>query len=257
MCNSRCTSQTIGRVGRISKRKRAKIEGMTEEYLRNARTSTIANRRGIIKIPIVVHVVWNTEEQNISDEQIHSQIDALNRDFRKANPDISKVPPQWGDLTADSQIEFFLATMDPDDNPTTGITRTFTTVTLFDCEMNNVKSKTTGGADPWPTDKYLNLWVCPRLISDGDTGVLGYAQFPGAPPETDGVVIRYTEYGTMGTATSPYNLGRTATHEIGHWLNLYHIWGNEGSTCGDSDKVADTPNQEGPYREPSLSSYLV
>lgn len=221
-------------------RKRDEIETMTSEFISQARIQT---ERDIIKIPVVVHVVWNKEEQNISDAQIHSQIDVLNRDFRRTNPDITKVPPPWKDLAADARIEFHLAKKDPDGNPTTGITRTRTTKTSFSYEglKQPVKSKATGGADPWPSDRYLNIWVCQL-----GGGLLGYAQFPGGPPETDGVVILHTAFGTEGTAKkpgNPFNLGRTATHEIGHWLNLYHIWGDDNGGCSGSDEAADTPNQ--------------
>lgn len=94
--------------------------------------------------------------------------------------------------------------------------------------------------DAWPAEQYLNIWVCEL----GD--LLGYAQFPGGPLETDGVVVNYRAFGLGGTAEPPYHLGRTATHEVGHWLNLYHIWGDDGSGCGGTDEVDDTPNQAGP-----------
>jgi hypothetical protein len=103
-----------------------------------------------------------------------------------------------------------------------------------------VKKKAQGGADAWPSDRYLNVWVC--NLADG---LLGYAQFPGGPPTTDGVVILYTAFGTSGAAAAPFNLGRTATHEIGHWLNLRHIWGDR-SDCGGTDFATDTPNQQLP-----------
>ena len=106
---------------------------------------------------------------------------------------------------------------------------------------NPVKSAATGGANPWPADRYLNMWVC-QLSG----GLLGYAQFPGGPPETDGVVIRHSAFGTTGTAAPPFDSGRTTTHEIGHYLNLFHIWGDDGTGCNGTDEVADTPNQGGP-----------
>ena len=143
-------------------------------------------------------------------------------------------------MTADARIEFKLATTDPAGNPTTGITRTATATTAFS-DDDSVKSAATGGADAWPSDKYLNIWVCPL-----GGGLLGYAQFPGGPAATDGVVILHSAFGTSGTAAAPFNLGRTATHEIGHWLNLRHIWGDDGTGCSGSDFVADTPNQGGP-----------
>jgi hypothetical protein len=221
-------------------RNREQIENLALEYKRGLRA---VSRTGVVRIPVVVHVVWNTEDQNISDAQIQSQIDALNKDFRKLNPDISQVPDIWKDLTADLRIEFFLATKDPDGNPTSGITRTRTTKTSFGTE-DDVKFKARGGQDAWPADRYLNIWVCEL----GD-GLLGYAQFPGGPVKTDGVVILHTGFGTTGTAAAPFDKGRTATHEIGHWLNLKHIWGDDSwlpQKCSGSDEVDDTPNQAVP-----------
>jgi len=195
-----------------------------------------AAQTGITHIPVVVHVIWNTADENISDTQITSQITVLNRDFRKKNADLSTLPAVFAHLADDAQIEFALADTDPKGGATTGITRTHTKVTSFTYD-DAIKSAATGGTDAWPADKYLNLWVG-RLGG----GLLGYAQFPGGEPATDGVVILSTAFGTVGTAAAPFNLGRTATHEIGHWLNLNHIWGDENG-CVGTDKVADTPNQ--------------
>ncbi|PRT27458.1 zinc metalloprotease [Bacillus thuringiensis] len=217
------------------KNARVEIESMTKEYVNSAR---VQEERPVVKIPVVVHVVWNTEEQNISEEQVHSQIDVLNLDFRAANPDIANVPSVFKDSVSDARVEFFLATKDPNGNQTNGITRTHTTKQSFSYLDDPVKSQSTGGVNAWPADKYLNLWVC-KL----EDGLLGYAQFPGGPPKTDGVVIAYNYFGTTGTVTEPLHLGRTATHEIGHWLNLFHIGGDDGGACSGTDQVVDTPNQ--------------
>jgi len=197
-------------------------------------------RNGVTLIPVVVHVVYNNAAQNISDAQINSQIDVLNKDFRKLNSDVASVPGAFQPLVGDARIQFKLATTDPQGNPTTGITRTQTASASF-IDDDKVKSAATGGADAWDASKYLNLWVCPL-----GGGLLGYAQFPGGAPATDGVVILHSAFGTTGTAAAPFNLGRSATHEIGHWLNLRHIWGDDGTGCNGSDFVADTPNQAGP-----------
>jgi hypothetical protein len=199
-----------------------------------------------VTIPIVVHVVYRSEDQNISDAQIKSQIVALNKDYGAKNPDKSKTPAVWAGLVTDTGIQFLLATKGPDGKPTNGITRTQTDAASFSTN-DAVKSTATGGADAWPRDQYLNLWVC--TLSNG---LLGYAQFPGGPAETDGVVILNTAFGTVGTATAPFNLGRTATHEIGHWLNLRHIWGDT-EDCSGSDFVDDTPNAKLPnYGKPAF-----
>jgi len=199
-----------------------------------------AARPGVTRIPVVVHVVSNTAAQNISDAQIASQIDVLNRDFRRTNPDVSSTPAAFLPLATDSRVEFFLANVDPNGAPTNGITRRQTTVASFGSD-DAVKSQATGGTNAWPADRYLNIWVC-QLSG----GLLGYAQFPGGPAANDGVVILHSAFGTVGTAAPPFHLGRTATHEIGHWLNLNHIWGDDGTGCSGTDNVADTPNQGGP-----------
>jgi Pregnancy-associated plasma protein-A len=190
-------------------------------------------------IPVVVHVVFNAAVENISAAQINSQIAVLNKDYRSKNPDRSKVPAVWKGLVTDVNVQFELAKKDPAGKPTTGITRTQTTRTSFGSN-DSVKAAATGGADAWPTDKYLNIWVCTL-----GGGLLGYAQFPGGPSATDGVVILNTAFGAKGSATAPFNLGRSATHEIGHWLNLRHIWGDTDH-CEGTDFVADTPNAQQP-----------
>jgi len=200
----------------------------------------------VITIPVVVHVVWNTASENLSTAQIQSQIDVLNEDFRRTNPDASNTLAQFQGVAADSEIEFCLATTDPTGAPTTGITRRQTSVSSFGTSGNPVKFNSSGGTDAWPRDSYMNIWVC-----DISSGILGYAQFPGGPASTDGIVCDYAYFGRYGSAQSPYNLGRTATHEVGHWLNLRHIWGDGG--CGVDDLVADTPVSDGPNYSCSLS----
>ena len=199
-----------------------------------------------VTIPVVVHVVHNQQSENISKAQIESQITVLNQDFGATNADKADVPDVWQGLATDTNIRFALASEDPAGNSTTGITRTKTNRAAFGVD-DSVKSAATGGVDPWPTDRYLNMWACTL-----DGGLLGYAQFPGGPPETDGVVISTTAFGTTGAATAPFNLGRTGTHEVGHFLNLFHIWGLYDD-CTGGDMVSDTPNAAGPnYGEPNF-----
>ena len=221
---------------------RKKIEAFTEDYIRRQSQSPNKTLQGTPQyvIPVVVHVVYRTNAQNVSNAQIQSQIDVLNKDFQKLNSDVTKVPSVWTSLVADAKIQFCLATIDPLGNPTTGIIRKQTSKSSFGTN-DAVKKNTQGGSSPWPTKDYLNIWVC-NLSS----GLLGYAQFPGGPAATDGVVIDFQAFGTVGTAQAPFNLGRTATHEVGHWLNLRHIWGDDGTGCSGSDLVGDTPNQGGP-----------
>ena len=200
----------------------------------------------IITIPVVIHVVYNTNEQNISDNQIQSQIDRLNKDFRNLNTDKLLSSHPFYSFAGDAGIEFCIAKIDPAGNATTGITRTPTSEVEFDGNPSStgdefIKFTNKGGKNNWDPTKYLNLWVC-KL----NGGTLGYAQFPSdlaSDPGTDGVVIDYRSFGTNGTVEAPYDFGRTASHEIGHWLNLEHIWGDENN-CSGSDKVDDTPNQQ-------------
>ncbi|MDX2174635.1 MAG: M43 family zinc metalloprotease [Bacteroidota bacterium] len=213
------------------KKNQAAIEEQTQNFmLANAKTNAAA-----INIPVVVHVLYNTAAQNISDAQIKSQIDVLNEDFQKLNADKNLVPSAFSGLAANTNISFCLATKDPSGNTTTGIVRKSTTLTSFGSD-DKMKSSSTGGDNAWNTSKYLNIWVC-----NLGGGLLGYAQFPGGPASTDGVVILYTAFGRTGNVVSPFNRGRTATHEVGHWLNLRHIWGD--ANCG-SDLVNDTPTQQ-------------
>lgn len=192
-------------------------EKFSLEYIRKGIKSI---RTDITVIPIVVHVVHNSDipEQNVSEAQIHSQIDVLNRDYRKQNADITSIPVTYQHLAADARIEFVLASTDPNGKASNGITRTATTATGFNND-DRVKSAAKDGADSWPSDRYLNLWVC-----NLNGGLQGYTQFPGGSTATDGVVIAHKCFGTTGTAVAPFNLGRTATHQIGHWLNLRHTW---------------------------------
>ena len=211
------------------------IQRYVREY---QRTNNGAEAATVITIPVVVNVIYNTSAQNISDEQILTQIDVLNEDFRKLNIEIPNTPSEFAPVVADVQIAFCLARRDPSGNPTTGIRRRETDVEEFP-KGNAMKSFATGGLDAWDRDKYLNIWVC-KL----EGGLLGFAPYPGtATAANDGVVCTYTAFGTIGTASFPFNKGRTATHEIGHWLNLIHIWGDDD--CGD-DEVADTPEHDSP-----------
>lgn len=210
------------------------IEEQTSRFINQGKTS-----RGVKTIPVVFHIVYRTATENISDAQILSQLDILNADFRKLNNDWLNTPIAFQALATDCEIQFCLAQQDPNGNASTGIKRVPTSVTSFSSN-NAVKYTAQGGSDAWDRNRYLNIWVC-----NLGGGLLGYAQFPGGAAATDGVVINYTATGNIGTATAPYHKGRTATHEVGHWLNLYHIWGDDGTGCNGSDLVGDTPNQGG------------
>ncbi|PCH98364.1 MAG: hypothetical protein COB85_01665 [Bacteroidetes bacterium] len=192
----------------------------------------------VVTIPVVVHVVYNTVGQNISDAQILSQIDVLNIDFRRLNEDTTDTPDVFKGIAADVGFEFCMAARDPNGNPTDGITRTFTSETSFSTN-DDVKFDASGGKNSWNTADYLNIWVC-----NLSGGVVGYAEFPfGGPSNTWGIVVTYWGFGTVGNVTAPYDVGRTAVHEVGHCFNLFHTWGDDGNACSGSDNVADTPDQ--------------
>ena len=213
--------------------KRAVKMEQIEDHLRDLELSGSREVNGVVAIPVVVHVLYNTTSENISDAQILSQITVLNDDFRRTNSDADET---WSQA-ADSEIEFCMASSDPEGNATNGIVRTATSVSAFGTN-DAMKSSSSGGADAWPAGDYLNVWVC-----DISGGILGYAQFPGGAASTDGIVIDYQYFGTIGTASAPFDLGRTATHEVGHWLNLRHIWGD--GNCNADDFVTDTPSSDG------------
>lgn len=215
-----------------------------ENLIQNLSSNSTQSVNNTITIPVVVHVLYNNSTQNISDQQIYSQLQGLNEDFRLLNADsLTPSHPFW-QYTADTEIEFCLASVDPNWQATTGITRTQTSVASWvDADLGNIFSSQNGGKDNWDPTKYLNIYV---VSLEGTT--LGFASFPtelSTEPEYDGVVIRYEAFGSIGTAGSggfdANDLGRTATHEVGHWLFLRHIWGD--AACGD-DFINDTPVAE-------------
>lgn len=203
-----------------------------------ARTQQSRTSNVVYTIPVVVHVVWRTTAQNISDAQVQSQIDVLNEDFGRYNADTVNTPAAFRSVASATQFQFCLATRDPNGNPTNGIERRQTTVTSFNTS-DLMKSYATGGLDAWDVNRYLNIWVC-----NLSGGVLGYGEFPSTTrTNTFGVVVMFNCFGRVGTLNPTYNKGRTCTHEFSHCFRLYHIWGDDGGSCSGSDGVADTPNQ--------------
>ncbi|MBS1743161.1 MAG: zinc metalloprotease [Bacteroidetes bacterium] len=204
----------------------AAIENFTSRFEQMAQNPS-ANRlvNGVIEIPVVVNVLYKTAAQNISDAQINSQITVLNNDYQALNADYSQTPSLFQSLrSGNTNIRFVLDK----------INRKSTTKSSWG--TNDAMKKAANGITPTSPTTKLNIWVC-----NLSGGILGYAQFPGGSSATDGVVIDDNAFGTTGTVSSPYNKGRTATHEIGHWLNLRHIWGD--ASCGN-DLVNDTPTQQ-------------
>jgi hypothetical protein len=199
-------------------------------------SSTARRTDALVNIPVVFHVVWNLAEQNISDAQLLSQINVLNKDFSATNTDLSSIPSAFQPLIGNAQIHFVMAARDPQGNATNGITRTYSSVTSFSSD-GSVCYTSLGGYNAWPASQYLNIWVCKK------SGAAGYSSYPwSGSSATDGIIVGYNYVGTTGTFTNNWNylLGRTVTHEVGHWLGLIHIWGD--TSCGD-DLVGDTPTQ--------------
>jgi hypothetical protein len=207
----------------------------------------------IYKIHIVIHVIYNRSEENIQNDQIYSQIDILNNDFRNRN--LHLIPVNYKnerELADDARIEFDIGTQDLNGNITERIIRKPTKIESFEffdegrhvpLDRQPIKSSKRGGDDALEPKKYINVWI--GRLKDGK----GYAQYPVEKPTeeewlTDGIVIDYRAFGSGRTAIKPTNCGRTLTHEIGHYLGLYHVWGpDRNGDCISSDEIIDTPPQ--------------
>ncbi|CAL1519223.1 M43 family zinc metalloprotease [Chitinophaga sp. MM2321] len=195
-----------------------------------------------VSIPVVVHVVLD-DTAAVTDAQILSQLAVLNNDYSATNTDLSGVPGVWQSLIGNTRINFCLAQRTPANEPTNGIIRVKTPQGQSFAIYNgspDVKYNATGGSDAWDTKEYLNIWVT-RLSGN----YLGVAAPPGTgyPVEQEGVVIHYTAFGTTGSVGKVYNLGRTSTHEVGHYFGLRHIWGDDSGGCSQDDGIDDTPLQ--------------
>lgn len=251
---------------------------LVEAYRAHASTNrTAAAPAGVVyDIPVVFHIVYaaNQPSLNLNDSIIKNQIDVMNKAFRKRHTDTANTRAIFKPLSMDAEIQFHLATKDPSGNPTTGITRTITKRTYFGAttpsldSLERVKKKADGGIDPWPTKKYLNIWVCNLTDSKGQLSVLGYAVPPlnPLPPNwpagselelaglVDGVVLQAHSVGSNNPLSAAlqglYTKGRCCVHEVGHYLGLQHVFGstagNSTADCGTAlitDGMKDTPEQ--------------
>ncbi len=238
----------------------AALENAKARYY--ARSSKTADEE-FYRLPVVVHLVHNVPEQEISDDLVYSQIEVLNESFNRLNENASETREIFQPFAASANIEFYLAETDPDGEPTTGIVRVESPNYYFvdflgggeNGGLDNIKSSATGGSDPWDPEKYINIWVgnfAFDLFGLEQVGVLGFAYAPVEstlfPPETfpsnidevDGVCIDYRVFGRNnpiaetidlgnGTLAETNSEGRTCVHEMGHYLGLRHIWGDGGN----------------------------
>lgn len=232
---------------------RQSFEKKLSSYIKNKKKS--GTNTTVYQIPVVVHVIHDNSSNtiggfsnsNISDAQIYSQIEVLNEDFRRTNTDASQTSTEFLSIASDTEIDFCLATIDPNGNVSNGITRHFSSSLPFN-PNNTSDNKELKSFGYWPADQYLNIWV-----SELSEDILGYATFPSdvsidglggyfTDLTNDGVVLDYRAFGRTGSLLTNYNLGRTGTHEVGHWLGLFHTWGDEDN-CFATDYCDDTPNQ--------------
>ncbi len=187
-------------------------------------------------IPVVFHILHEGGPENISDAQVHDAMRILNEDFRKTNADISQVIPEFNNISGNTEIQFQLAQKDPDGNCTNGINHIYSELTNDGGEDSKINQ--------WPRNKYLNVWV----VKEIENGAAGYTFLPATvnfQPWRDGIIILHDYIGSVGTANAIGS--RSLTHEVGHWLNLPHTWGQSNNTaepanCNDDDGISDTPN---------------
>jgi Pregnancy-associated plasma protein-A/Secretion system C-terminal sorting domain len=218
---------------------RGNIESKLMEMEQTGKRSTNAGL--VVTIPVVFHIIYNTAAENISTALINEQMDVMNDDFARLNANAVNTPGVFSSLGVNTGIQFCLAQRDPNGNATTGILRVQTALTSVPTFPSSISA-------PWNRDNYLNIYV-----ANFSSGVLGVAPYPGGPANSDYVNVLFSTVGGPNLPGSyiPYHLGRTATHEIGHWLNLIHIWGDDSdingvcsaNECSGSDQVSDTPNQ--------------
>ena len=219
-------TQFLQRMGEVEKR--------IQEQLAKASHLTT---RSSFQIPVVFHILWNTDAENISEEDIITQLEILNQDYSAQNPGFDLIPPVFKPLAAAANIEFCLASIDPSGASTNGITRTRTFVDSLN--IKEVYYSTGEGQDAWDTNLYLNIWV-----ANLENNLVGFGSYPGQNSAAeDGIVIDYRVFGI--NAHPRLNLGRTLTHEVGHYLGLFHPWGDGlfNADCEGDDRVLDTPLQ--------------
>ncbi|HXB10978.1 MAG TPA: M43 family zinc metalloprotease [Bacteroidia bacterium] len=222
------------------KSKIAAAEQSMKNWEANAITSGYHAEQAAYTVPLVVHVLWDNASQQLSLQQVKTQIKVLNQDYNRLNADTIDTPPPFKAVAASMNITFCLAQVDPNGNPTNGVVYKQVPSNTFYLTDDAMKYPSKGGDTAWDVHKYFNIWVC-NLAG----GVLGYSVFPFLPLDGRfGSVILYSVFGDSNVM-APYNLGRTTTHEVGHLMDLHHPWGDDFGYCpgagGDDDSIADTP----------------
>ncbi|HWY39123.1 MAG TPA: M43 family zinc metalloprotease [Bacteroidia bacterium] len=236
VCGTLLHEQYLNQQDPGREQRRAEFEQAIQEYLNKTLASKTSQTT--IQIPLVVHMVYSSTSDSVSDAQIFSQIQILNDDYTRNNADKVNTPSTFTSVASAPMVQYCWATRDPSGNPTNGIERRKSTVTSWSTD-DKVKAYATGGLDAWDPSRYFNIWVCTL-----QSPLLGYGEFPTSTlSNTYGFVAGATCFGNTGLAQAPYNKGRTATHEIGHCFNLIHIWGDDGGACTGTDQCNDTPNQ--------------
>ena len=216
---------------------RNRFDQAVEKIINEKKYKAINN---VVTIPVVVHLLYRINLENLPDSQIQSQIDVMNEDFGRTNADTALTPSVWRPIAANTGIQFCLASRKPNGDPTNGIERRQCINTTWEAlsGVDSMKFDSLAGLNTWDASSYLNIWVC-----NLEGNYLGYTTIPTNVLDTfyDGVVVKSRAFGRNTFVAPPYDKGRTATHEIGHWLGLYHIWC--GMCNGPCDLVNDTPPQ--------------
>lgn len=206
-----------------------------EQVERDLATANFEHQRSVTYIQTVVHVLWNTTTYDLSDSVVQANIDLVNKDLRRQNSDTASTPDYFLPVAADTEIELRLAQVDPNGQPTMGITHTYTDSTEFYAELNNMKYDETGGKTAWDTEHYLNIWIIRNIEADLEGGglYLGIGTLPGSlPVDQRGIVLRTDRFWSA-------HGWRTLTHEFGHYVCLLHPEAYD--TCYNADLVSDTP----------------
>ncbi|MCB0668649.1 MAG: proprotein convertase P-domain-containing protein [Saprospiraceae bacterium] len=229
-------------------KRRQSLENKIQQFILNNQGNAANNT---VTIPVVFHVVHNGDavgtNENLAESLLLAQLDQLNADFSRMNSDANATPAAFQGAAANTMIQFCLATTDPNGDPTSGIIRHHLNLDQSACWNSSFIGSNIVSPNIWDHNKYLNIFTVNKITTSNcaSNSILGYAYFPGSPANIDCAVHAYY---TIGSLTNPnpqggvYGYGRTVTHEVGHWLNLNHIWGSSG--CGNDDGVNDTPPQD-------------